>query len=368
MGSAMRLAVAEATTIRLGEPAAGAGHEKRVLILSDGRPGHYHLAEGVAAAAGRLVRQSIARVDIRRRRLMTSRLLGAMLATPGLGPARVVAAGYGLDVKSLPPFDLVVSAGGDTIMANIALARLRQVPNVFCGTLRHARPSSFALVVSSYDRHRGLPNHVVALKPSGFDPDTLRRDRAPGRLGPDAPPKHIALLVGGDSGLFRYEAGEWSALLDFLPVFARETGARWLVSTSRRTASAVADRFAALASAGPSIERFIDYRTAGPGTLPELFATADAVLCTEDSSTMISEAICARLPVVGVSPREHDFKPEEREYRNLMIREGWSRFMGIAELSPARLLAALGEIRPLEANHLDLLAAELKARLPGYFA
>ena len=34
----------------------------------------------------------------------------------------------------------------------------------------------------------------------------------------------------------------------------------------------------------------------------------DAVLVTEDSSTMLSEAVCARLPVVGVSPADHDFK------------------------------------------------------------
>lgn len=354
--------------MRGDEPAAGSGRGRHVLILSDGRPGHYHLAEGVAAAAGRLVSQSVERIEVRRRRPMTSRLLGAMLAIPGLGPARVLSLGYGIEPASLPGCDLIISAGGDTILANIALARLRRVPNVFCGTLRHARPSAIALVVSSYARHQGLPNHIVTLKPSGLDPDTLRRDNPPGRLGPDRLPKRVALLIGGDSGLFRYRDADWGALLEFLPAFSKKTGARWLVSTSRRTADAVADRIGALPSKDASIERVIDYRTAGPGTLPALFAQADMVLCTQNSSTMISEAICARLPVVGVSPHEHDFKPEEREYRDLMIEKGWCRFMGIAELSPATVLEALATITPLEVNHLDLLAAELKARLPAYFA
>ncbi len=62
---------------------------------------------------------------------------------------------------------------------------------------------------------------------------------------------------------------------------------RWLVSTSRRTPDEVADRVAAAAEEERVVERFIDYRSAGPGTLPEIFALADVILCTEDSSTMI---------------------------------------------------------------------------------
>ena len=67
------------------------------------------------------------------------------------------------------------------------------------------------------------------------------------------------------------------------------------------------------------VARFIDYRTQGPGTLPEVFGKAEVILCTEDSSTMISEAVSARLPVVGVAPRAHRFTDEERSYREFLI-------------------------------------------------
>ncbi len=65
------------------------------------------------------------------------------------------------------------------------------------------------------------------------------------------------------------------------------------------------------------VARFIDYRTAGPGTLPEVFGKAEVIVCTEDSSTMISEAVSARLPVVGVAPKAHRFTDEEQIYRDL---------------------------------------------------
>ena len=115
------------------------------------------------------------------------------------------------------------------------------------------------------------------------------------------------------------------------------------------------------------IAELIDFRTAGPGTLPRLFSQVNWVLCTEDSSTMLSETVCARLPVVGVAPKVHAFKDDEREYRAYMRDQGWCRFLPIAELTPDRLKAVLAEIRPLAENHLDRLARELEERVPELF-
>src|SRR5262245_53604138 len=56
----------------------------RILILSDGRPGHYNLSEGIAAAIERLGPAETARVDVRR-----GRWPGAVLA--GLVRARLPA-------------------------------------------------------------------------------------------------------------------------------------------------------------------------------------------------------------------------------------------------------------------------------------
>ncbi|MEZ5818994.1 MAG: ELM1/GtrOC1 family putative glycosyltransferase, partial [Hyphomicrobiaceae bacterium] len=143
---------------------------------------------------------------------------------------------------------------------------------------------------------------------------------------------------------------------------------RWIVSSSRRTPDWVGDHFAELAAKrSGAIAEFIDFRTAGPGTLARLFAEAEAVLATEDSSSMMSEAVCARLPVVGVAPEQHAFKDEEREYRALLTEQNWARSIPLTALSPTTFLAALGEIRPLTENHLDRLAAALAERLPDLF-
>jgi uncharacterized protein len=339
-----------------------------VLLLSDDRPGHYHLSEGVAAAIARLRPVQVKRLVVQRRPWLPGRLLAEMLMR-GAPPQMLLRAGFGIDARVLTGVGLIISAGGETLVANAAAVRLAGVPNIFCGSLRRLPPEAFSLVISSYARHAALPRHLVTLKPSGIDPDTLGRRETAGVPGPGSTPSLAGLLIGGDSGLFRYGPGEWQALFAFLRKSRIAHGTRWIVSTSRRSPDHVGDALAGMAAEADSpIEELIDFRRAGPGTLPRMFSRVEAILCTEDSSTMLSEAVCARLPVVGVSPRQHRFKDDEREYRELMRTRGWCRFLPLAELTPERFAVELRRVRPLAENHLDGLAGALRQRLPQLFA
>jgi hypothetical protein len=208
---------------------------------------------------------------------------------------------------------------------------------------------------------------MVVLKPSAIDPDRLGRPKLVPRYGPDKTPKLAGLLIGGNAGGFRYRRAEWQGLIDFARDVSKAWGTRWLISTSRRTSDFAADRIAELAKDSSIVSRFIDYRSAGPGTLPEVFSQAEIVVCTEDSSTMISEAVSARLPVVGVSPRAHRFTDEEQQYRDFLIGKDWCRVLPLAALTPGSLAHALSEIKPIQENPLDALAVKLKTRLPDLF-
>ena len=82
---------------------------------------------------------------------------------------------------------------------------------------------------------------------------------------------------------------------------------------------------------------------------------------------MISEAVSARLPVVGVAPAAHRFTDEETAYRNFLVNKGWCRVLPIAALTPESFAAALAEIEPIKENPLDALAMLLKECLPQLF-
>lgn len=333
------------------------------LLLSDNRPGHYHLSDGVIAAARRLRPIRVIRMRVERR--CSGRLL-ALLTNAGVPADWLLRLAYGLTPSQIPPADLIVSAGAETLGASIAIARSTGAPNVFCGTLRRYRHNGLRLVLTSYASHASRPRHVMVLKPSALTRDAL--GGAHNRPATGAMPRAMGLLFGGESGECRFSAEDWAALLDLVERSHETLGIRWVVSNSRRTPPAVSDSIAARVAAGSdAIAAFVDVRATGPGTLGRVLERVQAVVCTDDSSTMISECISAGLPIIGARPRRAKLEPDEHGYRNYLAENGWYRSIPIAKLTPDTLLTKIACIRPLATDPLDRLAGILRERLPELF-
>jgi len=333
----------------------------KVLVLSDGRPGHYRLSQGIVAAIARKQAVDVITIDIPSPRYLSLRRLSA-LSNRGLGAWLILSFVYGLRTSTLPRAGLVVSAGGETLAANVAAAKLLNAPNIFYGSRRMFRPDHFSLVMSSYRRHTLHANHLFTPKPSPLAPRGCRTS-AQGR------PRTAGLLVGGDAGGVQHQAGDWEALFSFLRAQHKAHGTRWIVSNSRRTPECASDCLAQMAAErdGP-IETFIDVREAGNDTLDSLFARTEVILCTSDSSSMLSEAIWVRLPVIAVAPERRQLTPDEEEYRAFLEQSGWTRSIPTKDLSPVRFLELLRSITPLESNPLDDLAVGIAKRLPQIFS
>jgi mitochondrial fission protein ELM1 len=339
------------------------------LLLSDGKPGHYHQAEGVIAALARLGPVATTRLEVRRRFVIPTRTL-LQLVNAGASAARILQFGYGLRATALAPADVVVSAGGETLAANAAAAKQLGAANIFCGRLRRLAPEHVALVLVNLESLAEHPNHLVCLPPSPVD---MGRAHLAGqdalRFGRARPPARVGVLIGGNSGAFRYRQKDWQQLTGFLRDAHRSHGIRWLATTSRRSGTFIGDALAAMAAEPDSgLETFIDFRTAGPGTLARIFAGADTILCTDDSTSMLSEAVGACLPLVAVAPEARALETREAEFRQLLADRGWYRPLPLAQLTPDTFLAALEEITPRTSSARDELAVAIGQRLPMLFA
>jgi hypothetical protein len=333
----------------------------KVLMISDQLPGHFNLSKGIVAAVERFAPVVTLKLDVARRDLTPGRVLAAA-TNAGLAPSWILSLGYGIESEVLPAIDLIVSAGGDTLAANVAAARITGAPNVFYGSLRAFKPKDFALVLTSYAQRASLPQHVMALKPSELDPDKL----SPPPTGGNVLPPVLGLLVGGDTSDTQFTGQDWELVASFLAAAHEACGTRWIVANSRRTPPRATALFSKLSrrADGP-ILTFIDFARSGPGTLTELFARSAAVLVTVDSSSMVSEVVWARRPVVALVPRESELPEAEAEYRSYLEENDWARSLSIGRLSVDALAEKLGEIRPLTDNPLDRLATLLKERIPS---
>ncbi len=337
-------------------------NELHALLLSDGRPGHYQLAEGVLEAVRRLRPVRITRIDTSRGR-WPGHLLG-LASNLGRGDVQMLRVGYGISHEELPSADLIVSAGAETLAASVACARLLRAANIHYGSLRLFRPAGFDLVLTSYRRLAALPRHAMALKPS-----RIAAEIRAARHNSDLPQRTAGLLIGGDSGECQFAESDWERLLTQIGDITALDGTRWRVSNSRRTPDALSDRLADWSKEAASpIDAYIDVRSSGPEQLAPMLSGCDVVAVTDDSSSMISMIVSAALPTLGVRPRRQRLTDNERDYRAYLSENGWYRSVAINDLTPMRFAEELAAITPLRSDPLDDLAVLIKQRLPGLFA
>lgn len=336
----------------------------RILILRDKKPGHFHQAEGLAAAAERIGTVEIDRLEVRSRRLahdsLRRRLLHPLLARPAFG-LRLL---YGIDGARIVRPDLVVGSGRPTIAAGLLLSKLHGAPFAYSGWPDHYDPADFGLILVDTPRKSGLPNAAFAPVPSLIDPDALREPRRL-RSAQDLRGAEVALMIGGDAHSHHYAHRDWVKLVDFVVETERRYGLRWRVATSRRSPEELYQPFTELLAAG-RIAEFVDFRVAGPGSADRLYG-ADAVVVTEDSISMISEAITARRPAVALAPADVR-KTSDFEWLAVEAAAGHLAVMPLSFATAERFASTLTGLAPPETDARDTIAAALRRVLPAPLA
>lgn len=243
-----------------------------------------------------------------------------------LWPAPLRAAGL-----SDPGDVVVLSAGSAGARAGAVLRRpgrpVVQVQNP------RSDPARFDLVV--VNRHDGLtgPN-VIVTRTALHRVTPARLDAARAEWEPrlaHLPRPLVAVLIGGTNGRFRLDDAAAQTLAAQLASMMRLDRVGLALTPSRRTSAAAQQAFAdALQPLGGWL-----WDGAGDNPYYGLLALAEAIVVTEDSVSMVSEACATRAPVL------------------LASLPGRSRHIGLFN----RLMIGDGRVRPF-AGRLELWPAE----------
>src|SRR5690606_6956686 len=116
---------------------------------------------------------------------------------------------------------MIVSSGGPTLGANVALSALWGVPNVFSGSTRGYPLTAFRLVLTPYASAATGPNVVAGPKPTPFDPDAVPAPR-PLRTRDDMHGARVSLLIGGPTPYAAFDAEDWSRLAALVATLVSE--------------------------------------------------------------------------------------------------------------------------------------------------
>ena len=292
-------------------------------VISDGKPGHENQSLGLADAIGRRTAACTHRICLAGVRGFAAKLRHALDAA-----------------RPLPAPSLVLAAGHSTHPALLLLARKFGAPCVVL--MKPSFPLAwFDLSIA--------PEHDF---PEGFARrDVILTRGALHRVVPgETQPTDKLILIGGPSKTHGWDS---AALIEMLGSATDRGG--WTLSDSRRTPP---DFLEEARGKLPGVE-VVSHRDTPPGWVPERLAAAKEVWVTEDSVSMVYEALAsgARVGLLPV-PRK-DFDARVLRGIDSLVRDGFvtthSRWRQTQRIEPP----------PVVLREADRCAALLAERLPG---
>ena len=254
-------------------------------LLGDGKPGHENQSLGLAEALARREPCEVHRISIAGKRGLVTRLKAAIQASAGL-----------------PKPDLIISAGHANHPALLWLAWKHRAKSIVL--MSPSLPMSWfdLCIVPIHDFPNGSKKANVILTRGALNrvapPETCDRS---GRI----------ILIGGPSSSHSWDGRQ---LLDSLAEISA-TG-DWQLTDSRRTPAGFLDQ---IRQSLPAIEVFPHQETSADW-LPEKLAAAAEVWVTEDSVSMIYEALSSGAKVgLLAAPRNQSHSRVLRGLEQLIV-------------------------------------------------
>ncbi|MFZ5756992.1 MAG: ELM1/GtrOC1 family putative glycosyltransferase [Pseudomonadota bacterium] len=278
----------------------------QILIVDEGHAGHMTQSRGIADALAARLRAEVAVLTAhltlrgflrpllrwltgRMNRGLPDFLLSLAYRWPRVLPARP---------------DLIVTSGGQGVPLAVSLARRFRVPLVFCGHPDPYPASWFDAVLSPLP----MQGHRCAIQTelllTGMSPARVAGRGDAYRAGlPAAGGTQLgSVLVGGDSRSHRFVTADWEALAAGLNRLGL-CGWRWLLTTSRRTPPE-AEQLLREQVRPEYLLHAVWWHAKPEKVVLDFLGAADCVFVTQDSLSMVSEAISAGRPVVTLLPAQ----------------------------------------------------------------
>lgn len=241
-----------------------------IYIISDGKKGHLSQTRGLAEAL------------LERARQARPNMQHSCHEVPISGKTWLAKLFYKGKELDLPRPNLILCAGHSTHLAALSLARHLRCLCMVC--MRPSLPTRFFDLCI-------MPRHDV---PEGGvpSPRTFLTNGAINCIKPrpDVEKKETLVLIGGPSKEFKWEAEH---VLNQLTAIARQSSRSIILTTSRRTP---ADFVQDVTAACPNI-RVEPVDQTGPTWVADHLATAHEVWVTQDSVSMVYEALSSGAPV-----------------------------------------------------------------------
>ena len=315
------------------------GHDRRILILSDGKTGHLRQSQAVAniisqrftqeglrteveTAGIKLKNQKLAKFAL----LFCAKLAGKYRCQGCLSCLKRLLdeQAYNRLIRSSP--DIVISCGALTYPVNFLIARENLAKSVVVMKPSLLSARHFDLVVMArHDNHRLRKNIVVTEAALNLINDEYLKDQSQ-RLLSYMPNKVtgscIGLFIGGDSKGFKLKIELIQEVIRQIKAVSEKIKADILVTTSRRTPPELENLLKQELQNYPLCKLLI---IANEKNIPEavggILGLSDIVVVSAESISMISEAISSKKYVLVF--KSDNLSAKHRNFLDYLVRNNY---------------------------------------------
>lgn len=277
-----------------------------IIILTDGRPGHMTQAEGVARLLQQQSNYHIKYLNIYALKKWQKLIARFILNYADLSQHAFKFLAPLTDTILWSQVAYIVSAGGDTLVANVLLKRYvllhnPQVKNIILSSLHGIAAQNFDIIFTIDQQKQALqPYCYYPISPNKM---TARSENIAQLKQQWQVKQVITVCIGAD--VAQLSIGSVQDWREYISVLKQQFPQhQLLITTSRRTPAAFEKALQqALVCVLATSDQLFLYQQQQANVV-EMILMADFVVLSQDSGSMISEAVMAAKPVLIVQP-EH---------------------------------------------------------------
>ncbi|MFC1714341.1 mitochondrial fission ELM1 family protein [Candidatus Poribacteria bacterium] len=349
-----------------------------ILVLSDGKPGHYNQSLGIIDRMGDVSAKTVEVRFKRKWRDNALRVFTRLLAGVKL-PRKLIRAMLKWSMESSCATAVLGAGNWDAILATGSSVA---APNLLLGQLTGARTA-----VCTRPSPVGISHFDLALLPEHMRPrrrasNVVMTLGVPNRITPEhiekagialaerleiADQRVIGLLLGGDDGHYAIPPDMVSSLCDVLLDVCEKSKMCLALTTSRRT--------------DPKSEGVVKSRMNGnpaccfsvlasepqeENPVPGILGISEVVIVTEDSFSMVCEAASSgkKIIILEVKRKKHG-DPKRQRVFEMIVDGGYARSADVPGLGSVILDFADDPLKPKAMNDAQTAADALHSLISG---
>lgn len=281
----------------------------KVLFLKDDKPGHYNQTEGLLFYLREISPNlEVEYIEVEIKSKFSRKILRFLLNNFSSffeRKSRLKYLSFFYKNYKLPKNnpDLIISTGGNVSNINAWFSKAYNCKNILNGALRGLKEELFTYVTTVIDL--GYKNQIILdVAPSLITKEKLKlaanKFLEEKKLSKEF--IYYSLLIGGDGAGYKYDDKFYNDLIDFVKNISKEKNIKWLITTSRRTPEKIEEKLKN--SLKDFCAYFVDYNNNPQKVMLPFLGLSEKIFVTEESSSMISEAILSEKDVITLRGKD----------------------------------------------------------------